>query len=130
MAVIVETAMAEDLDLGVGSVSKTHASGGTLPGHQISLSTFSLAGAAGVAATATWDPAEVANGGSVSTTVTVNGAALGNFAMVSANVDLQGLTPSAYVSSTNTVTVVLSNLSGGVVNLSSMTLKVLVFTTR
>jgi hypothetical protein len=130
MAIIVESWMGEDLDLGVGATSKTHASGGTLPGHQISLSTFSVAGASGNASSAVWDPGTIANGGSESTTIDVPGAALGDFAIASFSLDLQGLGTHAYVSAPNVVTVLLMNLSGGVVNLSSGTLKVLVFETR
>ena len=74
--IVVETWMGEDLELGVGDIMKTHASGGMLSGHQISLSTFSTVGAAGEAKTAAWDPDQVANGASVSTTVAVQGAAI------------------------------------------------------
>ncbi len=128
--IVIETLMAEDLELGVGDTFKTHASGGTLSGHQISLSTLSRAGAAGEAVTATWDPSDIANGSSVSTTVTVQGAAMNDFVQWSFSLDLQGLTPFAYVSAANTVTIGLANLSGAPVNLSSGTVKVLVFATR
>jgi hypothetical protein len=131
MAIVIETWMAEDLDLGVGDVVKTHQSGGTIDGHGISLSTFSRKGAAGVADTTTWDPAAIDSGSSVTTTVTVAGAALGDFVLASLNIDLQGLIMNAYVSAENTVTVVLSNLTGTPgLNIGSGTLKVLVFATR
>jgi hypothetical protein len=122
--------MAEDLEYGTDTTSKTHASGGVLNGHQISLSSFATVGPAGSAATATWDPATVANGASVSTTVAVSGAALGDFALASFSLDLAGATLTAYVSAANVVTVLLANLSGAELNLSSGTLKVLVFQTR
>ena len=128
--IVVETWMAEDLDLGTDTTSKTHAVGGSIPGHQISLSTFSTAGASGTASSATWDPSTVSNGASTSTTVTVAGAALGDFCLVSFSLDLQGAILTAYVSSANTVTVNLANLSGASLNLSSGTVKVLVFKTR
>lgn len=128
--IVVETLMAQDLEYGVGTTSKTHASGGTLNGHQISLSSFSLAGASGVGPTATWDPSEIANGGSATTTIAVPGAQLGDFVLVSFSIDIAGLILTAYVSSLNTVTLVLANLSGAPVDLASGTAKVLVFRTR
>ena len=128
--IVVETLMAEDLELGTGDTTKTHAGGGTLNGHQISLSTLSLAGAAGEATEATWDPGDVSNGASVSTTVAVPGASMGDFVQWTFSLDLLGLTPFAYVSATNVVTIGLANLSGAAVNLDSGTARVLVFVTR
>lgn len=128
--IVVETLMAEDLELGIGSTSKTHQSGGVLQGHQISLSTLSLAGAAGVGTTDTWDPSNIVNGGSVSTTIAVPGAALGDQVLWSFSLDLAGLIPFAYVSAANVVTIGLANLSGAPVDLASGTAKVLVFRTR
>lgn len=130
MAIVVETWMAEDLEFGTGNTSKTHASGGVLNGHQISLSSLSTAGPAGTAPSVVWDPATVANGASVSTTVPVPGAALGDFVLSSFSLDLQGATMRAYVSAPNVVTIVLSNLSGAPINLASGTVRVLVFKTR
>ena len=131
MAIVVETAMAQDLDLGVGAVTKTHQSGGVLHGHGISLSTLSTKGASGESETATWDPAGIDSGRSVTTTVTVQGAALGDLVVASFSLDLQGLIMTAYVSSANTVTVVLANLTATAgLNIGSGTLKVLVFKTR
>lgn len=75
----------------------------------------------------TWNPASVASGAQTTTTVTVTGAKLGNPAAASFSLDLQGLVLSAYVSSANTVTIVLSNLTGGAVDLASGTLYVRVF---
>lgn len=128
--IVVETWMAEDLEYGTGNTSKTHAGGGVLNGHQISLSSFSTAGPAGTAPTAVWDPGTVANGASVSTTVPAPGAALGDFAGVTFSLSLQGAILTAYVSAPNVVTVLLSNLSGAPLDLSSGTVKVLVFKTR
>lgn len=128
--IVVETAMAEDLEYGTGTTSKTHASGGVLNGHQISLSSFSTAGPAGVAPSVVWDPGTVANGASVNTTVPVPGAALGDFAAATFSLSLQGATLTAYVSALNVVTVVLANLSGGALDLASGTIRVLVFKSR
>ena len=80
--------------------------------------------------TATWNPgalAKIGYGVSVSrttTTVTLTGAALGDIALASFSLDLQGLKLRAYVSSANTVTVVLSNDGGVAVDLASGTLRV------
>jgi len=130
MAIVVETWMSEDLELGVDSTTKTHPGGGTLNGTQISLSTFSRAGASGTSETTTWDPGEIASGSSEEKEITVQGAQLGDFVLASLNIDLAGLMLSAYVSAENTVTASLYNLSGGAVNLGSATLKVAVFETR
>ncbi len=72
----------------------------------------------------TWDPASIANGASATTTVTVTGATLGDFVVPSFSLSLGGLSLSAYVSATDTVTVVLTNNTGGPVDLGSGTLYV------
>lgn len=73
---------------------------------------------------ATWDPPNLASGASESTTIAVSGAALGQLVQASFSLDQQGLSLTGYVSATNTVTVVLSNLTGGSIDLGSGTLKV------
>lgn len=75
---------------------------------------------------ATWDPASVAAGASATTTVTVTGADLGDAVSVSFSVSLSGCSLTAYVSSSDTVTVVLSNNTAGAVDLGSGTLRVAV----
>lgn len=72
----------------------------------------------------TYDPTSIASGSQASTTVTVTGAAMGDYVDVSASVDVAGLIMRGYVSSSNTVTVVYANLSGGAVDLASHTLNV------
>jgi hypothetical protein len=79
-----------------------------------------------VKVTATWDPASVASGATVTTTVTVSGASLGDFTLESFSLSLAGLQLTSYVSAANTVTAVLSNLTGSAVDLASGTLSVLV----
>lgn len=74
----------------------------------------------------TWDPGSIANGAQETTTVTVTGAALGDVATVSFGRDLQGMRLTAYVSTTNTVTVVLANGTGGALDLISGTLSAVV----
>src|SRR6266581_5579427 len=73
--------------------------------------------------TATYDPPSLVDGAGATTTVTVTGAALGSFARASFSLDLQGITLTAWVSSTNTVSVRFQNESGGTLDLASGTLK-------
>lgn len=128
MAIIVETLCAEDLDLGVSSTTKTHAGGGTLNGTEISLSTLSIAGAAGYATTATWDPGSVAVGGSTSTSVSVPGAVVGDKVHVShSSLGANDIMISGHVSAADTVRVVLFNPSAAAIDLASGTLSILVF---
>lgn len=77
--------------------------------------------------TATYDPGSLADAAGVTTTVTVTGAALGDIALASFSLDLQGITVTAWVSATNTVSVRFQNESGGVLDLASGTLKAMVF---
>lgn len=72
---------------------------------------------------ATYDPPSLADGAGTTTTVTVTGAAFGDFALASFSLDLQGITVSAYVSATNTVSVRFQNESGGTLDLASGTLR-------
>lgn len=72
---------------------------------------------------ATFDPSNLADGAGETTTVTVTGAVLGDYASASFSLDLQGITVTAWVSSSNTVSVRFQNETGGAVNLSSGTLK-------
>jgi hypothetical protein len=129
----VATIMGEDIDLGTGSTYKPFQGGGTLPGHQVSLSTLSLVGAAGVATTQSWDPGQVASGGSVSTTVTIPGAdpdqhdkVMASFTSLLTN----DLIMFQKVSAVNTVTITLYNFSGALITQQPGTLSVLVFRHR
>jgi hypothetical protein len=92
------------------------------------LAAFSTAFPTPLSSSVVWDPSNLANGASETTTVTVAGAALGNYVQVSFSLDLQGLTLTGYVSAANTVTVVLSNATGGAINLASGMVKVRVTT--
>lgn len=131
MAVIVESWMAEDLDLGTGEVIKTHPSGGGLPGHQISLSTFSRSGAAGEGPAFVWNPGVVVAGSQALLTVTVQGAELSDKVFASlTTLGSSGLMISAYVSAANEVTVILGNLTGSSQTIAEGTLSVLVFKHR
>ena len=75
----------------------------------------------------TYDPPSLLTGAQAQTTVTVTGAVLGNVAMASFSLDLQGITLSATVSATDTVTVTFRNDTGGTIDLASGTLAASVF---
>ena len=77
---------------------------------------------------ATFNPANLADGAGETTTVTVTGAALGDLAFASFSLDVQGITVTAYVSAANTVAVRFQNETGGAVNLAEGTLRA--FTVR
>lgn len=66
-----------------------------------------------------WDPPSIANQSIGNQAVTVTGAAFGDTVKVFPPYTLSGLTASAYVDAANTVQIILSNLSGGAVNLGS-----------
>lgn len=72
----------------------------------------------------TFDAPSIAAGASTTTTVTVTGATLGQYATASFSLSVAGLVVTAYVSATDTVTVVFANLTGAPVDLASGTLTV------
>lgn len=78
-------------------------------------------------ASVTWDAASIANGAKEAKDITVTGAALGDFVLCSLGVALSNLSLTASVKSTDTVTMILSNNSGGAVDLASTTAYVRVF---
>lgn len=73
--------------------------------------------------TATYDPPNLADGAGATTTVTVTGAALGDIALASFSLTTSGITISAWVSATDTVSVRFQNESGGALDINSGTLK-------
>ena len=77
-------------------------------------------------ASATWNPANILDGGTLTTTVAVPGAKLGDFAIMSFSNSLQGILSTAYVSADNVVTVLLQNETAGAIDLASGTLSVVV----
>lgn len=79
--------------------------------------------ASNLVGTATYDPPNLADGAGATTTVTVTGAVLGDTVITSFSLDLQGITLTSYVSSSNTVSVRFQNESGGALDLASGTLK-------
>lgn len=78
----------------------------------------------GMTASATWDAGSILDGDEEAKEVTVAGAKLGDFAMASLSVDVADLQLTADVTAANTVTCVLSNSTGGAVDLGSATLRV------
>lgn len=86
--------------------------------------TFKPAGRIELEGSATYDPPNLADGAGATTTVTCTGASLGMFAEASFSLDLQGITLTAWVSASNTVSVRFQNESGGAIDLASGTLRV------
>ena len=77
--------------------------------------------------TATWDPGSIADGDEEAKTVAVNTAALGDMAIASFSLDVTDLTLDAQVTAADTVTCVLSNNTGGAIDLGEGTVSVRVF---
>jgi hypothetical protein len=75
----------------------------------------------------TWDAASIADGDEEAKDVTVTGAAIGDYAVASLSIDIADLMLDAQVTAANTVTCVLSNNTGGAVDLASATVYVRVF---
>lgn len=116
----------------VGDISwYTSAAPGTKAGWQCTTAgspgTWSPFGHVALEGSTTYDPPNLADTGGATTTVTATGAALGDFAIASFSLDLQGISLTAYVSATDTVSVRFQNESGGALDLSSGTLRVRVF---
>lgn len=74
--------------------------------------------------TSTVNPASMLDGNEEAFEVTVPGAKLGDFAFVSFSIDVSDLELSAQVTAADTVTVSLSNNTGGTIDLGSGTLRV------
>ena len=72
---------------------------------------------------ATYNPPNLVDGAGVTTTVTVTGALLGDIAWATFSLDLQGITVTAWVSASGTVSVRFQNESGGALDLASGTLR-------
>jgi hypothetical protein len=129
MALIFETIVQEDLNVGVSTgVTVSNPGGGTLSGKQICLASFGVGQAS---ATATWAPGAIAAGDYATTTIAVTSAAVGDYVVASHDKILTSpLAISAHVSAAGVVTVVLYNLTGSSVTPASGTLKVLVLASR
>jgi hypothetical protein len=80
----------------------------------------------GLVAQATWNPGNLSDGVGESVDVTCSGAAPGDFAVFSLGVDIAGMTTSCDVTAANIVTPRLQNESGGILDLASSTVSVLV----
>ena len=76
---------------------------------------------------ATWDPGSIGDGNEEAKEITVTGAALGDYVIATSfSLDVSDLQLTADVTAANTVTAVLSNSTGGAVDLDSGTVRVLV----
>lgn len=131
MAIIVETWMGEDLELGVGETTKTHPTGGTLNGNRINIGTFSHAGPAGDCPADLWTPGVIAAGSQATVTIQAPGAELGDKVLASlTSIGALAMILSAHVSDSNEVTVVLANLTGVSQTIAEGTLSVVTFSHR
>ena len=68
---------------------------------------------------AAYTPAPIANGATISVTVAVPGAQVGGHVFATYSADLQGLTHTAEVSAADTVTITVSNYTGGSITLGA-----------
>lgn len=116
------------LRLIAGNVANINTAVGTLTAEMAIINTtLAAVFPAFLTSSKTWDPNNLLTMTQDSTTITVSGATLGMSVMTSFSLDLQLMTLTGYVSSANTVTVVLWNGTAGTINLASGTLKVKVF---
>lgn len=77
--------------------------------------------------TASYNAPSLADGARTTTTISVPGAELGDHVLsISASIDVQGLKLWGYVSAADTVSVVVENNTGGVVDLGSATLRAII----
>ena len=120
--ILVQPAVAEDLNIGVGEVEVAAPSGGILIGNKINLGTFAIR------QTFSWVAGTLAANGVVQTTVAVAGAALGFPTSVAYN----QIVPVAAISDTrvqtaNSVKLTIFNLGGSPITLGTLTGTILVF---
>ena len=73
---------------------------------------------------ATWNPGNIAVNSLEAKDITITGAQLGDYAQASFSLDVSDLILSADVTAENTVTVILTNNSGGAVDLGEGTVYV------
>ena len=76
---------------------------------------------------ATWDPGSIGDGNEEAKEITVTGASLGDYVIAkSFSLDVEDLVLDAQVTAANTVTAILANNTGGAIDLSSGTVRVIV----
>ena len=73
-----------------------------------------------------WDPGSISDGDETATDVSLADVQLGDYAYATLAVDVEDLQLTASVTASGTVSVVLSNSTGGAVNLGSSTLRIAV----
>jgi hypothetical protein len=118
----------EDLNVGVDAATKRNPAGGTLTGTQVGIHSFAVGQAETVSED--WAPGSIANGSYATKTVTVSGAAVGDYVLRSFTSMQAGLLLDAYVTASNTVTVILANVSGAAVTPSAGDISLLVLKSR
>ena len=72
---------------------------------------------------ATWNPPSIASGASTNSIITVAGAELGDCVFASCDTNLNGLSLTGYVLSSNQVVIVLTNNTGSAVDFGSATFR-------
>jgi hypothetical protein len=122
-----ERILQEDLNTGTSLTTKRNPGGGTLTATQIGIHSFALGQ---LKTTQTFTPGEIAAGGYATTTVTVTGAVAGDIVLRSFEAMQAGLLLDAAVTSANTVTVTLANVSGAAVTPASANLHILVLQSK
>lgn len=128
MSLLYETAVQEDLNVGVSTASVTMPSGGSRTGTQIGIHSV---GVGQVAWTVSWNPGSIAAAGYEAKDVTVPGAVVGDFAIASLTTILTNdMMLTAQVSAADTVTAILFNPTAGAINLGAGSLSILVFKSR
>lgn len=107
----------------IGFSAPTPLATGVLPRSTLNPSGFTKV----AVATSPWSPGTINAGATSQLNISANGAVLGDFAVASYSVSIGVLTISAAVTSSNVVTVTLTNNTGGPITPTNATAKVAVF---
>ena len=120
--ILLQPAVAEDLDIGVGQVEVAAPSGGVALGNKINIGSFAIR------KTFSFTPGAIAPDGAAQTTITVEGAALGFPVLHAYNqvVPVAALTDTR-VQTANTVKLTIFNIGGTTITLGALTGTILVF---
>lgn len=121
--ILMDLAVREDLNIGVGRVEVPAPSGGYVVGNKVNIASFAIH------KSFTWTPGTIAVGGVASTTISVTGAALGYPVLVAYNevVPIAAETDSR-VQTANEVKLSIFNRSpGSPITLGALTGSILVF---
>jgi hypothetical protein len=124
-AIVFDTLVQEDLDVGTGQVDKPHPASGIIRGTRINLQSLAFA-----SYNSAWAPGAIPAQGSVSVAITLTGVRARMLA-VAWHAGIKN--PSAFLKAetdNDTVTVSYMNISGAPVNPGSGNLRILVFATN